>query len=80
MSKPEPRSAATMREMEDLLRPYMNTEAVEILARVMAHIVSRDNLRFPQLTNSFQEAFTAEHNYLLQERNRHRQGQEVSHE
>jgi hypothetical protein len=42
----------------------MSDEAVEILARTMAHIVHRDVRQFPQLTDLFRLAFAAEHNYL----------------
>jgi hypothetical protein len=69
MSKPEPRSATTIREIELQLRPFMNTEAVEILARVMARIIARDLRQFTKLTDLFKHAFGQEHEYL----NHHRQ-------
>jgi hypothetical protein len=50
----------------------LDAEAVEILARVMAHIVNRDPREFPHLTELFRTAFAAEHTYLAQCRSRSR--------
>jgi hypothetical protein len=66
----KPRHETIQSDITYQLRSLMDDEAVEIIARVMAHIVSRDYLRFPQLTTLFREAFTAENNYLLQQRTR----------
>jgi hypothetical protein len=68
MSKPEPRSYSTLREIEFQLRPYMQSEAVEILARAMARTVARDPRLFQQLTDLFKSAFAQEHEYLQQQR------------
>jgi hypothetical protein len=64
MSKPEPRSFSTVREIEFQLKPFMQTEAVEILARVMARIIAHDPRQFTQLTELFKHAFSQEHEYL----------------
>jgi hypothetical protein len=64
MSKPEPRSATTLREIEYQLRPFLASEAVEIIARVMARTVARDPRQFIELTELFKHAFAAEHGYL----------------
>ena len=52
------------RSFERELRDFLSHEAVEILARVMAHVVHRDIRQFPALTEQFKKSFAAEHNYL----------------
>jgi hypothetical protein len=66
------RKLAVQLEIERQLRPLMGTEAVEVLARIMAHIINRDPQFFPQLTEQFRTAFAAEHEYLAQCRTRSR--------
>jgi hypothetical protein len=77
MSKPEPRSSATIREIEYQLRLFLQTESVEILARVLARIIARDPSQFTQLTDQFKHAFGREHEYL---NSRHGSSHERSHE
>jgi len=72
MSRLAPRSQTIQSDIEFQLRGVMNTEAVEILARVMAGVVSRDIRQFPQLTSAFREAFSREHAFLLQRTTRTR--------
>jgi hypothetical protein len=64
MSKPEPRTAATLREIEYQLRPFLSSEAVEIIARCMARIVAHNPQQFIELTELFKHAFSQEHGYL----------------
>jgi hypothetical protein len=64
MTPHQPRQQTIQSSIEFQLRPLMSAEAVEILARTMAHIVRRDPRQFPQLTDLFREAFSAEHKYL----------------
>jgi hypothetical protein len=68
MSKPEPRSYSTLREIEFHLRPFIQSEAVEILARAMARTIARDARQFGPLTDLFKSAFAQEHEYLAQQR------------
>jgi hypothetical protein len=65
-----PRTQTIQSSIEYQLRPLLLSEATEVLARVMAHVVARDPRQFPQLTNLFKEAFAAEHNYLNSRRTR----------
>ena len=74
ISKPEPRSYSTLREIEFQLRPFMQSEAVEILARAMARTIARDPRQPHQLTELFKAAFIQEQEYLVQQRTRHREG------
>jgi hypothetical protein len=74
MTPLHPRQQTIQSSIEFQLRPLLAQEAVEILARTMAHIVSRDIRQLPQLTTLFREAFTAEQNYLIQLRTRHQEG------
>jgi hypothetical protein len=74
ISKPEPRSYSTLREIEFQLRPFMQSEAVEILARAMARTIARDPRQSHQLTELFKAAFIQEQEYLVQQRTRHREG------
>jgi hypothetical protein len=64
MSKPEPRCATNLREIEYQLRPFLASEAVEIIARCMARIVAREPRQFIELTELFKHAFAQEHGYL----------------
>jgi hypothetical protein len=64
MTLQEARKVTTQRDVQNMLQPFMASEAIEILARTMAHIVHRDPRQFPALTNLFREAFSAEHKYL----------------
>ncbi len=64
MTKPDPRSFSTLREIEFLLKPFMKTEAVEILARIMARIIAHNPRQYTQLTDQFKHAFGQEHEYL----------------
>jgi hypothetical protein len=68
MSPLHPRQETIQSSIEYQLRPLLAQEAVEILARTMAHIVNRDPRQFPQLTDLFREAFSAEHKYLNSQR------------
>jgi hypothetical protein len=72
MSKPEPRSYSALREIEFHLRPFMQSEAVEILARAMARTMARDLRQSHQLTELFKTAFIQEQEYLVQLRTRER--------
>jgi hypothetical protein len=64
MSPLLPRNQTIQSSIEFQLRPLLSAEAVEILARTMAHIIHRAPRQFPQLTDLFREAFAAEHKYL----------------
>jgi hypothetical protein len=64
MSPLHPRQQTIQSSIEFQLRPLLAQEAVEVLARAMAHVVHRDPRQFPQLTDLFREAFSAEHKYL----------------
>jgi hypothetical protein len=64
MPKLEPRKQTIQSEIEYQLRPLMSSEAVEVQARVMAHIIARDPRQFTQLTDLFKHAFASEHGYL----------------
>jgi hypothetical protein len=64
------RKLAIQLEMERQLRGLMAEEAVEVLARIMAHVVNRDPSQFPTLTELFRNAFAAEHQYLAECRHR----------
>jgi hypothetical protein len=68
MSKPEPRSATTLREIEYQLRPFLASEAVEIIARCMARIVAREPRQFIELTELFKHSFAQEHDFHLHSR------------
>jgi hypothetical protein len=70
MPRLEDRKLTIQLNIENRLRPLMSSEAVEILARIMAHIVNRDTRQLPQLTEQFKAAFAAEHTYLAQCRSR----------
>jgi hypothetical protein len=74
----EDRKLAIQLDIENQLHPLMASEAVEILARIMAHIVNRDTRQLPALTGQFREAFTAEHSYLAQCRARSRQDERTN--
>jgi hypothetical protein len=56
--------------MERQLRPLMSSEAVEVLAKCMAHLVNKDITQFSVLTEQFRTAFAAEHAYLAECRSR----------
>jgi hypothetical protein len=62
------RKLAHQLDIERQLRSLMASEAVEVLARIMAHIVNRDTRQLPALTEQFKAAFTAEHSYLARTR------------
>jgi hypothetical protein len=64
MAPLHPRQQTIQSSIEFQLRPLISAEAVEILARTMAHIIHRDPRQFPQLTDLFREAFSIEHKYL----------------
>jgi hypothetical protein len=70
MPRLDPRTYTIQQTIEHELRPLLSSEAVEILARVMAHISARDPRLFPTLIEQFKTAFAAEHGYLAQQRNR----------
>jgi hypothetical protein len=77
MPRLDDRKLTIQLNVERQLRPLMSSEAVEILARIMAHIVNRDTRQLTALTGQFREAFTAEHTYLAQARTREHQGERV---
>jgi hypothetical protein len=64
MTALHPRKQTIQSDIEYQLRPLMSSEAVEILARVMANIIARDPRQFTQLTDLFKHSFAAEHGYL----------------
>jgi len=53
----------------------MSSEAVEVLARVMADLIARDTRQFTALTDLFKDAFSKEYDYIQQQR-RHRAAQD----
>jgi hypothetical protein len=67
MSKPDPRHYAQQRDFARQLFNFMSPEAIEILARVTAHVMARD----PRLANLFKHALDREYTYLT---TRHREG------
>jgi hypothetical protein len=64
MSKPHPRSFTAVREIEFQLKPFMATEAAEILARVFSRLIANNPRQFTQLTDQFKHTFGQEHDYL----------------
>ena len=71
MSKPDPRHYTQQREIERQLANFLDSEAIEILARVTAHVMARDPRQFPHLANLFKHALDREYTYLT---TRHREG------
>jgi hypothetical protein len=71
MSKPIPRHYALQRDIERQLNNFMDSEAIEILARATATIMGRDPTQFPHLANLFKHALDREYTYLT---TRHREG------
>ena len=52
------------REIERQLLNFMSPEAIEILARVTAHVMARDPRQFPHLANLFKHVLDREYTYL----------------
>jgi hypothetical protein len=61
------RSYSTVQSIDYQLKPYLQEEAVEILARVMARVIARDPSHFTRLTDLFKHAFSQEHGYHLRQ-------------
>jgi hypothetical protein len=59
------------------LRSLMTAESVEIVAKIMAHLVHRDLRQRQQLTELFRNTFLAEDTYLLQCRTRSRTSEAI---
>jgi hypothetical protein len=64
MTPLHPRHETIQSDIEYQLRPLMASEAVEILARIMANLIARNPAQFTTLTDLFKHAFAAEHGYL----------------
>ena len=75
MPRLEPRTFTIQQDLERQLRPLMSSEAVEVLARVMADLIARDTRQFTALTDLFKDAFSKEYDYIQQQR-RHRTAQD----
>jgi hypothetical protein len=71
MTQPIPRHYAQQREIERQLANFMDSEAIEILARATATIMGRDPTQFPHHANLFKHALDREYTYLT---TRHREG------
>ena len=71
MSKPAPRHYALKRDIERQLANFMDSEAIEILARVTATMMAKDPTQFRRLANLFKHALDREYTYLT---TRHREG------
>ena len=71
MSKPAPRHYALKRDIERQLANFMDSEAIEILARVTATTMAKDPRQFPHHANLFKHALDREYTYL---NTRHREG------
>ena len=71
MSKPDPRHYAQQRDFARQLFNFMSPEAIEILARVTAHVMARDPSQFARHANLFKHALDREYTYLT---TRHREG------
>jgi hypothetical protein len=70
ISRHEPRSLVIQQNIEKLLQPLLAQEQVEILARIMGHIIARDTHQDQQLKILFGEAFNAEYKFLRQQHQR----------
>jgi hypothetical protein len=46
----------------------MLTEAAQVLASAMAHLIARDPRQFTAITDQFKHSFAAEHGYLTRSR------------
>jgi hypothetical protein len=68
MTPLHPRHETIQSDIEYQLRPLMSSEAVEILARIMAHLVNRDPAQYITLTDLFRHAFGSEYGYLTRSR------------
>jgi hypothetical protein len=71
MSKPAPRHYTQQRETERQLTNFLDSEAIEILARVTATMMAKDPTQFRRLANLFKHALDREYTYLT---SRHREG------
>jgi hypothetical protein len=71
MSKPDPRHYTQQREIERQLAHFMDSEAIEIPARVTATLMARDPSQFVRHANLFKHALDREYTYLT---TRHREG------
>jgi hypothetical protein len=74
MPRLEPRTYTIQKTIEHELQPLLSSEAVEIIARIMARLVNRDPRQSHQLTELFKAAFLAENEYLTQQRTRRSEG------
>jgi hypothetical protein len=62
------------RDFERQLRTFMDTEAIEILARVTAHIMARDPSQFSNLAHLFKHALDREYTFLTTRHHDERRG------
>jgi hypothetical protein len=74
MPRLDPRTYTIQQTIEHELRPLLSSEAVEVLARVMASIIMRDPRLFLTLTEQFKTAFSTEYDYLQRQRTRRSEG------
>jgi hypothetical protein len=66
-----PRSFSIQNDITAKLRPMMNAEAIEILARCTATVMARDPSQSKHFINVFGSALDREYTYLT---TRHREG------
>jgi hypothetical protein len=71
---PQPRIQTIQYDIERELRKLLPSEAIEILARVMARLVNRDTRQFLALTQQFKTTFAHENDHIRQQRNAQRTG------
>jgi hypothetical protein len=73
MPRLEDRKLNIQLDIENQLRPLMTAEGVEIVAKIMVHLVHRDLRQRQQLHELFSNVYRAEDAYLIQCRTRHRE-------
>jgi hypothetical protein len=70
----DPRKYTLLRDITRQLNFFMSSEAIEILARATAHVMSRNPAEFPHLANLFKHALDREYTYLTTRHPEERRG------